>query len=104
MSGNITGSRGNGPRTPAQQIARLATLLGELEHLSRDTPDVPSPLLVQTRASLAKARGVLENCGSFAERAGSDEEGEGDPQPDVDNDLLERMYRQLGTGRRPPDR
>jgi hypothetical protein len=107
MGGNITGIRGDGPREPAQQIARIAALLGEIEVLSRDAAEVPSPLLSQTRASLEKARSVLENCGRFAGHAVPDEEEEeddDDPQPEVDNDLLDRMYRILAAGRLPSER
>jgi hypothetical protein len=106
MRGNITGIRGAGPREPAQQIARIAALLGEIEALSRDAAEVPSPLLSQTRASLEKARSVLENCGRFAGRAVPDEaeEEDDDPQPEVDNDLLDRMYRVLAAGRLPSER
>jgi hypothetical protein len=101
MSGDLTKSPTGAPRGPAQQIARIAALLGELEELSCESTRVPFPLLTQTRASLAKAVSVLKNCEQFAERAASEQD---DPQPDIDGDLLERMYRILGTGRRPPER
>jgi hypothetical protein len=104
MGEDITAIRRDGPRGPTPQIARIAALLGELEALSRDAPQVPFPLLVQTRASIEKARSLLKDCEQFAERAVSEEQDEGDPQPDVDSDLLERMYRHLGVGRRPPER
>ena len=105
MRGNITAIRGDGRRKPAQQIARIAALLGELEVLSRDAAEVPSPLLSRTRDSLEKARAVLRNCGTLAERPVSDEDDEDDdPQPEVDNELLDRMYRILAAGRRPPQR
>ena len=47
------------------------------------------------RAILEKARRVLEACTS--KRAATADEG--DPQPDVDQEILERMYRALGAGR-----
>jgi len=90
----------NGNITEKPHISRIATLLGEIEALSRDATEVSLPVLMQTRASLEKARSVLQHCGHGA----SDEEDEGDPQPDVDGDLLERMYHDLGAGRRPPER
>jgi hypothetical protein len=93
MRGNITCER-------AQRIARIAVLLGELEALSREAQDVPAPLLGQARASIERARGLLKSCGTAAPA----EEVDSDPQPDVDNDLLERMYRKLSAGRRPPER
>src|SRR4051812_7296457 len=100
MSGDITESPRDAPRRSARQIARIAALLGELEELSGDVTEVPFSLLIQTRASIAKALGVLKHCEQLAGRARSDEDDESDPQPDIDGDLLERMYRMLGTGRR----
>ena len=106
MRGNITGIRAGGPREPAQQIARIAALLGEIEALSRDAAAVPSPLVSQTRASLAKARSVLRTYTPLVHGpvADEDEEDDGDPQPEVDSELLDRMYRLLAAGRRPPER
>jgi hypothetical protein len=104
MSEDITGGRRDAPRKSAQQVARIAVLLGELEELSRAAAQVPAPLLIQTRASIERALCVLENYEQFAERVASEKDDDGDPQPDVDDDLLERMYRTLGTGRRPPER
>jgi hypothetical protein len=92
--------RGNTTSERAQRIARIAALLGELEALSRDAQDVPAPLLGQTRASIERARGLLRTCGTAVPA----DEVDGDPQPDIDNDLLERMYRRLSAGRRPPER
>ena len=102
MSEDFTESPRNGPRGSAQQVARIAALLGELEALSAAAAEVPGPLLTETRAGIEKALGVLKNCEQGAWRTGEDEEG--DPQPDIDDDLLERMYRSIGTGRRPPER
>jgi len=101
MSGNITEI---GPRRAALQIARIAALLGELEDLSRHGTDMPLPLLRQTRVSIVKARTVLRDCERVAGRPELKREGEGDPQPDVDRDVLDQMYRILRTGRRPPER
>ena len=88
------------PRGPAgrarlgRQIARISRLLGELEDLTLSGTDLPSAILVRARASLEKASG-LQPCARFAERTGTEENGEDDPQPDVDHGLLERMYRAL---------
>jgi hypothetical protein len=89
----------DGHITEKQQIARIAVLLDDLEALSRDAAQVPVPLLMQTLASIDKARSVLEIFEQFAE-----DQDDGDPQPEVDRDLLERMYRDLGVGRRPSPR
>ena len=81
------------PRGPAgqarleQQIARISGLLEELENL---TGGATAPLLVQARASIEKAGRILP--GGRFEVTGPEETGEGDPQPDVDRELLERMY------------
>jgi hypothetical protein len=95
MTGNIT---------EKQQIVRIAALLGELEALSRDATSVPPPLQTQARASIEKARSLLQKCEEVADRPTPEDEDDGDPQPDVDSDLLERMYRDLGAGRPPTKR
>lgn len=89
------------PRGPAgqagrdQRIARISGLLGELENLTRGAKDLPSALVVQARASIEKTSRTLKPCARFAGSARPEENGEGDPQPDVDGELLERMYRDL---------
>ena len=81
------------PRRPTRdvrlklQIARISALLEELEEMtgtSIGTGTAASPpLIVQARATLERASKNLER------------NDEGDPQPDVDRALLERMYRDL---------
>jgi len=44
----------NGNITEKQHISRIATLLGEIEALSRDATEVSLPVLMQTRASLER--------------------------------------------------
>jgi hypothetical protein len=71
------------------QIARISALLEELEELTGTSigtgtgTGTSPPLVVQARATLERATRHLET---------SDE---GEPQPDVDRALLERMYRDL---------
>lgn len=69
------------------QIARISALLAELEEMTGTDIGTGNgaslPLVVQARAALDGAIKHLE----------SNEEG--DPQPDVDRALLERMYRDL---------
>jgi hypothetical protein len=101
MSGNIGEFETSGPPRPAQQIERIAALLGELEELSYAATDVPLSLLKQTRASIENARCILKTCTQITRTALTEA---GDPQPDIDHDMLERMYRTLGVGRRPPER
>jgi hypothetical protein len=107
MIGNVTQSRSGNCSLPVQQIARIGSLLEELEQLSHCASHVPLPLLVQARHSIEKARDALKSCmqivhGAPAESviAGGDQ---GDPQPDVDRDMLDRLYYNLKAGRRPPE-
>jgi hypothetical protein len=95
MSEDITGMRRDAPRRSAQHVARIAALLEEIDELSHDAAHVPAPLLMQTRASVERALSVLETYEQSAERVVPEEDDEGDPQPDIDNDLLDRMYRRL---------
>lgn len=89
------------PRGPAgqarldEQIARISNLLEELENLTRGAKDTRSPLLVHARASIEKASRILKPCARSVVSAGPEENGESDPQPDVDREILERMYRVL---------
>jgi hypothetical protein len=80
MAANITG--------------RIEELLGEIEELSHGAEDVPASLLAATFATLDRAHRVLKDC---ARRMADDDSG--DPQPEVDVDMLDRMYRSLAAGR-----
>ena len=70
------------------QVARISRLLSELEELTRSSDDVPAGTLNQARAGLERARRVIRPWMAF-------DEVEGDPQPEVDDERLERMYRDL---------
>ena len=67
------------------QIARISALLEELEDLIGDADDRSSPDLLQARSIVELARRMLT----------PHTDNDGDPQPDVDRSLLERMYRDL---------
>ena len=97
MSGDATQGRSGGRSGRAELVQRITVLLGEIEALGQRTDDVPTPLLTEMRAILEKARRVIEACA--AKRAAAASDSDGDPQPDVDQEILERMYRALGTGR-----
>jgi hypothetical protein len=72
------------------QVARISGLLEELEDLIRSADDRSSPHLLQARSTVERTRRIL------APRAEATETHDnGDPQPDVDPALLERMYRDL---------
>jgi len=86
------------PRIPSQdsklsgpvelQVARISRLLSELEELTRISPDVPAVTLKQARAGLEKARHVIRPWIAL-------DDVEGDPQPEIDDERVERMYRDL---------
>ena len=77
------------PSSPVElQVARISRLLSELEQLTRESDDVPAPTLNQARLGLERARRVIRPWMAI-------DEVEGDPQPDVDDERLERMYRDL---------
>lgn len=97
MSGDATKGQSGRPSGRAELVQRITVLLGEIEALGQQAGDLPSPLLIEMRAILEKARRVLEACTRRSRRDADD----GDPQPDVDREILERMYRALGTGRAP---
>jgi hypothetical protein len=95
MSGGAPEGRSSGRSGRAELVQRITVLLGEIEALGQRTDDMPAPLLIEMRAILEKARRVLEACASRRAAAA----GDADPQPDIDQEILERMYRALGTGR-----
>jgi hypothetical protein len=70
------------------QIVRISTLLEELEDLIGSADGRSSPHLLQARSTVEQTRKILT---SGMESTDND----GDPQPDVDSSLLERMYRDL---------
>jgi len=69
-------------------VARISRLVTELEELTRTSDDVPAATLNQARAGLENARRAIRPWMAI-------DEIEGDPQPDVDDERLERMYRDL---------
>jgi hypothetical protein len=104
MRGNIIDIEPGGPSERSRRIARIAVLLGELEALSDAAHNVPFSLLMEARAHIEKARTLLEDYRHTAANADEEGEGDGDPQPHVDRDVLDRMYRRLEAGRRSPER
>lgn len=101
MSADITELRIDGSSDLADRIdriERIESLLGELEELTKGTVHLASSLLIRLHATLEKAHCVLERVGSAA----AEQDGEEDPQPDIDSDMLERMYRRLDAGLPPP--
>lgn len=76
------------------QVARIARLLNELEELTATSADVPATTLGQARTSIERAKRLIEPWAGSRACTLADE-SEGDPQPEVDDERLERMYREL---------
>ena len=76
------------------RVARIARLLTELEELTRLPRNVSQTTLDQARAGLEKARRVV---GPWTAANRQQLEGDlaGDPQPELDDERLERMYREI---------
>jgi hypothetical protein len=82
-------SQGAKPTSPVElQVARISRLLTELEELTRTSDDVPAATMTQARAGLERARRLIRPWVTL-------EDVEGDPQPEVDDERVERMYRDL---------
>jgi hypothetical protein len=77
------------------QVARISGLLDELDDLIGSADGQSSPLLRQARSTVERTRRVLAPRAEPTASAGLETYNEGDPQPDVDRALLERMYRDL---------
>jgi hypothetical protein len=86
------------PRTPSQavpacspvelQVARISRLLSELEDLTRLPEGVPAATMDRARHGLERARRVIRPWTA-------NDSVESDPQPEIDDERLERMYRDL---------
>ena len=76
------------------QVARIARLLDELEDVAHISGNLPQAIAGRRYAGSKSACGDLPLCPGFEGEAGHDDI-EVDPQPDIDGDMLERMYRQL---------
>lgn len=67
-----------------QQVARITAMLEELEGMTGGAGHVPPALLARAHAAVGEARAWLRPAA-----------GEADPQPEVDREAVERMYRSL---------
>ncbi len=77
------------------QVARIAQLLDELEELARASDNFPPGIVGQAHAGIERARKILQPCSESERSAGRENDIEDDPQPDVDGEMLKRMYRKL---------
>jgi len=67
-----------------QQVARITALLDELEGMTGGAESVPVSLLARAQGAVGEARAWLRPA-----------PGEPDPQPEVDREAVEQMYRSL---------
>jgi hypothetical protein len=77
------------------QIARISALLDELEDMIGSADGRSSPDLLRARSTVERTRRILTPHTESTASAGLETDNDGDPQPDVDRSLLERMYRDL---------
>ena len=77
------------------QVARIVRLLDELEELARTSDNLPPAIAGQRHAGIESGRGILQACCRSEHEAGREDDSEGDPQPDIDGEMLARMYREL---------
>ena len=75
------------------QVARIVRLLDELEELARTSDNLPRAVAGQRHAGIERGRGILQ--ARSEHEAGREDDSEGDPQPDIDGEILARMYREL---------
>jgi len=89
--------RPDGQAVLGLQIARISGLLEELEDMIRNADDQSSLHLLQARSTVERTRRMLAPRAEATASAGLETHDDGDPQPDVDRALLERMYRDLNS-------
>ena len=89
------GPAGRNPQILKLQIARIAKLLDELEKFARTTENLPPPIAGQTHAGIKRGRRIPQPWSGPERKVGREDDIEGDPQPDIDGEMLERMYREL---------
>jgi len=89
------GPAGRNTRILKLQIARIAKLLDELEQFARTTENLTPIIAGQTHTGIERARIILQPFSGCEREAGCEDDIECDPQPDIDGEMLERMYREL---------
>ena len=73
-------------------IERITALLEELEDISRHSSKLPPAVRARTRTSIRKAERMLGVREDVAHAASPILEQEGDPQPHVEREVLERLF------------
>jgi hypothetical protein len=84
--------------TPGLQVARISRLLDELESLSLARERHELGVVNQSRAALETVRALFLQRPEPGRNTQGSIMGENDPQPEVDGDMLERMYQALNAG------
>ena len=79
------------------QVARIGRLLDELEELTRTSEGHRLGLVGQSRAGVKEARKILQQWPEAERNAQRSSDSEGDPQPEVDGEMLDRMYQSLNS-------
>jgi len=74
------------------QIERIAALLEELKSISDRSNQLPPAILASTRTSIRKAERILGLSDEVAQGRSPILEQEGDPQPHIDREVLERLF------------
>jgi hypothetical protein len=72
------------------QVARIGHLLDELEELACTSNALPAATLTQPRADVESERRALPKLSAQIA-----DDGEGDPQPEIDGEKLDHIYRDL---------
>jgi len=87
-------SRRRQPKLKAQ-VDRITALLEELEGMSSHSNEVPLAMLIRGRTSIRKLEETLGRHGVGHSASPALVEDEGDPQPDVDREVLKPLFDSL---------
>lgn len=85
----------SGTGSVESRIERITRLLTELDELARLPGNATPVTLEQVRAGLDRARRIVPPW-AVASRPPPDSDLEGAPQPELDDERIERLYRDLG--------
>ncbi len=85
------------PQALELQVARIAHLVEELEELGCTFGASPPAILTLARAGMEGARRILRTSSLSEPGAHLADDGDGEPQPEIDREMLDRMYRDLNS-------
>ena len=89
--------RGRNTQILELEVARIADLMEELEELSCTSGAYPLAILTRARTGMETARRVLRTLSRSEPRGHLEDDSEGDPQPEIDHEQVDRMYRDLNS-------